>query len=407
MAEKPSSLGAANPFEAAMASGKELLFNAKEKTSSIAAAEQHFRGALTLVPQSSEAMAHLAWALENQGRMTEAKEWYEQALTIDSMCQVACERYPMVRQALGMHLDRDRQRFTRFPETIAELLDLETAVRRHCLSHVKRDQLFITPATRVVTLGSCFAANLAHALNSEGIATRNLAVSEFFNSTYSNLELIEWLLGHVSSASEMHLRHFGDGVEETATLLKQADLIVYTLGVAPCFFEAATGKFAMPDRNEAVLGAVRGKYIFRTTSVDENYQNLRKIVSTIRDANPDCKLVFSLSPVPLAATLESRSAMEADCLSKATLRVAVEQLLQNAADCIYWPSFEIVRWLGAYIPGMYGEEDGTPRHVSERVVRLIIREFLNAYRVGSGPAPTALVPSLASTVGDYPVESEQ
>ena len=71
--------------------------------------------------------------------------------------------------------------------------------------------------------------------------------------------------------------------------------------------------------------------------------------------------------------------MEADCLSKATLRVAVEQLLQNVDDCIYWPSFEIVRWLGTYIPGMYGDEDGSTRHVSERVVRTIIRSFLQTY----------------------------
>ena len=264
-------------------------------------------------------------------------------------------------------------------ETVAELSDLETAVQRYCLSHVDPSRLTITAASRVVTLGSCFAANLAQALNAEGVEAHNLTVGEFFNSSYANLELVEWLLGTASSAGYDHLHHFSGGKEKIAALLRQAQLIIYTVGVAPCFFEAATGKFVMPERSEAVLGAVRGKYIFRNTSVDENFENLRKIILLIRKENPNCKFVFSLSPVPLAATLENRSAMEADCLSKSILRVAVERLLQNVDGCIYWPSFEIVRWLAAYIPGMYGEEDSSTRHVSERVVRTIIRAFLRTY----------------------------
>jgi tetratricopeptide (TPR) repeat protein len=383
MIETSSTVASQNSFEAAMSAGKELLFGAKQRVSMIAEAERCFRRALEFMPQSADAMAHIARSLDDQARWSESKEWYERSLAIDPANALARERHPLALRALGMHLGQDRSRFTRFPELIDEISDLETAVRRYCLSHVNRARLTITPATRVVTLGSCFAANLAHALQAEGIEARNLTVGEFFNSSYANLDLVEWLFGRTSSVAYDHRLHFGDGREEIATALRQAELIIYTLGVAPCFFEAATGKFAMPERSEAVLGAVRGKYIFRNTSVDENYQNLRKIILIVREENPNCKFVFSLSPVPLAATLESRSPMEADCLSKATLRVAVEQLLQNVDGCIYWPSFEIVRWLGTYIPGMYGDEDGSTRHVSERVVRTIIRNFLQIYGEGT------------------------
>jgi len=190
MAEQSSAVATVNSFEAAMAAGKELLFNDKNLNSRRAAAERYFRRALELAPQSTDAMNHLAWSLESQGRWTESKDWYERVLAMEPTSAVARERYPIARRALGMHLDRDHQRFTRFPETIAELSDLETAVQRYCLSHVKRGQFVITAATRVVTLGSCFAANLAHALNAEGITARNLGIGEFFNSTYANLELI-------------------------------------------------------------------------------------------------------------------------------------------------------------------------------------------------------------------------
>src|SRR5262249_37853674 len=144
-----------------------------------------------------------------------------------------------------------------------------------------------------------------------------------------------------------------------------------------------------PGRGEGVRGLRSGKYVFRTTTVAENLDNLRAIVALVRDVNPGCRFVFSLSPVPLTATLEARSAMEADCLSKSILRVAVELLVAETAGCVYWPAFEIVRWLGAYLPNMYGDEDGTTHHVSERVVRTIMRLFLETYRRRASEPPAA------------------
>jgi hypothetical protein len=46
----------------------------------------------------------------------------------------------------------------------------------------------------------------------------------------------------------------------------------------------------------------------------------------------------------------------------------------------YWPSFEIVRWVGAHAPWRaFGEDEGKPRDVSRRVVATIIDEFLEAF----------------------------
>jgi hypothetical protein len=84
-----------------------------------------------------------------------------------------------------------------------------------------------------------------------------------------------------------------------------------------------------------VRGVLSGKYVFRTTMVEENLNNLKTIVVLVRRANPNCKFVFS--PVP-PSTLE---------------------------------------------PNMYGDEDGTAHHVSERVVQTIMGHFLRLYmRVG-------------------------
>ena len=58
-------------------------------------------------------------------------------------------------------------------------------------------------------------------------------------------------------------------------------------------------------------------------------------------------------------------------------------------DVVYWPSFEIVRWLGPHLPRPpFAEEDGKTRHVSLWVRDLIIGLFLEYF----GPAAIAADP---------------
>jgi len=58
-----------------------------------------------------------------------------------------------------------------------------------------------------------------------------------------------------------------------------------------------------------------------------------------------------VSPVPLKATFERLSPIIADCVSKSILRVAAHEFMSSAAGAgtIYWPSFEVFRWLGGHV----------------------------------------------------------
>jgi hypothetical protein len=382
-ARKLASVAKSNP-QAQLAAGRAFLMQSGHTVSVIVEAEKCFRRAVSKLPGNAEALTYLAWSIDNQGRWTEAKELYEQAIRLDPGCALARERHDAALEELnltevsGEAGRKSTSTFPRFPETIGSLSDMDQAIKDHVLSHTPKDALSLTRETRIVTLGSCFAANLAHALVAEGIAATNLTVGETVNSTYANLQLFQWALGTMESASEEFVSRFGRA--ELAKLITEADVVIYTLGVAPCFFDKQSGEFVLVPRRQAVRGLRDGRYIFRTTTVEENERNLTSIVALVRRFNPACRFVFSLSPVPLTATLEARSAFEADCLSKSILRVTVDRVASSTPGCLYWPSFEIVRWLGAYLPGMYGEEDGTTHHVSERVVRTIMRLFLDTYR---------------------------
>jgi hypothetical protein len=111
--------------------------------------------------------------------------------------------------------------------------------------------------------------------------------------------------------------------------------------------------------------------------------NLSYIISKIRSLNDRCSIIVTLSPVPLTATFEYHSAVVADTVSKSTLRVAIDELLRRKYDKVYyWPSFEVVRWLGAYAPGMYGQEDGSTIHVSEEVIAMQMSLFIEVLSGG-------------------------
>ncbi len=121
------------------------------------------------------------------------------------------------------------------------------------------------------------------------------------------------------------------------------------------------------------------------------------------------KIVLTVSPVPISGTTEFGSAVVADCVSKSTLRVACHEVatFHQAEDVVYWPSFEIVRWLGPHYgpahPLVYGADDDNTRHVSGWIVKIIIDLFLerfSASQAGAGrqaAATSAADPALSPT----------
>jgi hypothetical protein len=63
-------------------------------------------------------------------------------------------------------------------------------------------------------------------------------------------------------------------------------------------------------------------------------------------------LIFlTLSPIPLKASFSGSNCVVADARSKTTLRAAIGEVMDEIKDrnTIYWPSFEMIRWLGDHL----------------------------------------------------------
>ena len=99
----------------------------------------------------------------------------------------------------------------------------------------------------------------------------------------------------------------------------------------------------------------------------------------MRALNPNVKIVITVSPVPLKTTFEFKSAMQADCISKSTLRVVAHEFVTKHPDVVYWPSFEVVRWLGGHVGPYYGTDDDSALHIGDDVVKAITDLFIEHY----------------------------
>ncbi|OQA34720.1 MAG: GSCFA family protein [Betaproteobacteria bacterium ADurb.Bin341] len=424
-----------NPRDAALQRelGILLLHHSGGRVSEIVLAEKAFRAATIIAPEDAELHYWLGESFCYQGRVAEAEAIFERSVVLLEKCggSANSERkariYERYGQALQANDKTDRAmeffqraidiepkiaeathdlagasynlrgltklkgrpsstKIARWPMKLDQVSDLRKAVFQQFVDCAVSTPL-LSARSRVLTLGSCFAQNVAMVLTRRGAQAKSLSMGELINSTFANRALLHWLLdeaeGELDEETLGVFTHYYGAEKSTARdHFVHADVFIFTLGVAPCFFNKKSGAFHLSYPNTNTLHLL-AENEFRTTSVAENVQNIEDIVDSVRKLSPGATIFFTVSPVPLAATFEYSSAILADCVSKSTLRVAIDEVCRsNRKGIYYWPSFEIVRWLGIYEGGAYGAEDGTSRHVSEHYIDVIMEAFIAHY--GSG-----------------------
>lgn len=266
-----------------------------------------------------------------------------------------------------------------YPQDVAEFADLDGLIDRSVL-HGYRGKPFLTDDSAiVVTQGSCFARNVARSLGRMGQKVAHLNVNEYINTTFANAYFFEYALNRAGCAPNV-VAMFQDKIpdaeiERFKSTVRSCAAFILTIGVAPIWISRSTGEMVLaPDKRRM------GEFEMRTSRVEDNRKNIKQIVRLIRAEAPNAEVFLTLSPAPLNYSFEMPSTIVADCLSKSTLRVAIHEALQNLDTGVkYWPSFEVVRWVGSHLRPVFGDEDGHPRHVSDWIVDHITRAFIRAH----------------------------
>jgi len=339
----------------------------------------------------AEAYFHLSEALAATDRLAPAMAALRRACALDP------ERYQKSLHDLELSENpTERKRSIpikkgRYPDTALIQGDLKRTIIEYLAADLHDAPKFIHRDTQFFTMGSCFARNIVRSLQKMSYHARHMEISEHINTTYANRHFVDWLegglLGEGLEERILELLPPGFSKETLLESFKSCDVFILTLGVAPAFFDRETGKFVMPRPTSLNTRALAEKYLFRTTTVEENVDNVFYLLSFVRKLNPKVKIVVTESPVPLMMTFEFKSAVVADCLSKSTLRLAAHQIVNHSGlrDIYYWPSFEVFRWLGGHMDPVYGVDDGAAWHVSEAIVDTVVKSFVEVFSEPPGP----------------------
>lgn len=255
---------------------------------------------------------------------------------------------------------------------------------------------FITREHRITAFGSCFAHYIQHHLGRMGYrvtdndyhaASHVIRYGAGINNTFALRQQFEWAFEDKPLATDLWFDEDGQlaaatEAERQATLstFKETDVFILTLGLAEIWYDKNTGQAcwrAVPVRHFDA-----NRHAFRVSTVFENRENLHAVLDIIARHRPEAYVVLTLSPVRLYATFRPVSCITANSVSKAILRVAIDEVLRDrghvgvldSARLMYWPSYEIVSDLwpimmqaSAYSP------DG--QHPDEQAVMFVIQEF--------------------------------
>lgn len=266
----------------------------------------------------------------------------------------------------------------RYPTSCCAFETPVEAARRLIAGGVRPEIPFLTADSVVLTQGSCFSGNITRALQKYDVRCVHADFVELNNTTFHNLFLIELAL-RSSPLTDEELRFSqeilrGVTLDEFSNLLHSADVFIFTIGVALCPLDE-DGDLFMPFE---IRGRARR---LQMTTPERNAENMRRILSMIAAVNPTAKFVLTVSPVPLGGVpRDFPSAFAADCVSKSVMRTAAHYIeTDRIPNLWYWPSFEMVRWLGGHTAPVYGVDDDNPRHVSQARVDMIVRLFIENF----------------------------
>ncbi len=254
----------------------------------------------------------------------------------------------------------------------------------------------VGPETRVATIGSCFAAELAGMMDKVGIRGAMHPAGLFYSSATIRQEL-ERLAGRWPERAAEEPWAVNDGfidpfrdydtihpdpaelIASRAAADAQADevfrgagVVVVTLGLIETWRSRATGNSFRQIPHPAIFDDL--KPVFHRLTVEEMVADLERIRAVVRDTL-GAELVVTTSPVPLHATFTALDVRVANTESKSRIRAAVSEFLDRYPDVHYFHSYEMV--VTAERQSDYYRDDG--RHVHRHAVKYIVSEFLRLF----------------------------
>lgn len=165
------------------------------------------------------------------------------------------------------------------------------------------------------------------------------------------------------STPEAYLDNYEKHIAAVREAFLKVKVFVITLGLNEVWYFKADGSaFSRSPWRMAPSLVER-----RILTVEENVADLQRMLDIMRVHNPDFKMIVTLSPVGLHATFraDSQHVIAANSHSKAVLRVAAEEFVRRNQGVYYFPSYEVVNFCSKtpYLPDQRNVHPDTVKNV--------------------------------------------
>jgi hypothetical protein len=270
-----------------------------------------------------------------------------------------------------------------------------------------------TKSSQISSAGSCFALRLADGLRTNGYsyfvteagpAERNFGrYSARYGDVYTTLQLAQLARRCVGDFAPQETAWLSNGryhdpfrprvepngfasVDELEAdrathlaaarrVFSESDVFIFTLGLTETWISRADGA-AFPLCPGAGIGTFDDqRHAFHNLTVDETVDAFEAFLDIAWSLNPKLRVLLTVSPVPLAATMEPRHVIASTVYSKSVLRVAAETLRARHERVDYFASYEIVT------AGYDGNAKFGPdrREVLDSTVERVMHSFFAAF----------------------------
>lgn len=301
------------------------------------------------------------------------------------------------------------------------------------LSDLWTPKFHFGPKMPMVTYGSCFAQHIGGALRARGFNWLNMEpspgpasqTSRAFNydvfsartgSIYTTTLLrqwVRWATGDATPPDEFWAS--GDRVQDPfrprieptgfasrqeaqrsrqvtinsfADSIRRAQVFIFTLGLTERWRHLQHG-FEYPLCPGTAGGTFDAKtHGFDKLSFADTLESLWDAIRLMRQMNPELRFIFTVSPVPLTATMSGDHVIPATTLSKSILRAVCGELAQTLPHVDYFPAYEIIS-SPAFRGSFYAPNQ---RDVAAKGVEFVMQHFFDA-QSASPPLPSTKIPS--------------
>lgn len=174
-------------------------------------------------------------------------------------------------------------------------------------------------------------------------------------------------------------------MEDLYRQLRRCRVVIVTLGLVENWFDRTTGLYLNGTPPKFALALEPDRFEVHLLSVEEIVGALEGVHALLkRYGHPDFRMLLTVSPVPLNATLRGGDVITANSYSKSALRAAAEAFVLAHAEVDYLPSYEIV----THTERSLAFADDC-RHAAPPVVARIVDLMVERYVPGAEEAASA------------------